>query len=140
MRKFFDTNGPLGSDGIASDSTIDLRVEEAKERFEDLTFAIRQQSHRFPGTIVVVDKDSQLPLYNNFDGENTLFQNARILLPPKQFLSRHPALENYVKAGGRKGKVALREEVIREWKPNPTLFVSAFGILLLIFGILTWIG
>ncbi|PPR04334.1 hypothetical protein CVT24_013372, partial [Panaeolus cyanescens] len=116
MRTFFYTNGPRG--GLTELLLPQTRYAQTKEDYQKTVQALQQTRTRVDGLV----KDPTLPLYNNFDGEDALFQKARILLPPKEFLSRHPALEKYVKSNGRQGVKTLIEEVINEWKPNPTLF------------------
>jgi len=80
---------------------------------------------------VAGQKDARFPLYNNHVGEEKLYQEARIVLPPKELLSRLPKLEVYVKAEGKAGKGGLLDEIKEKWVPNATLFVCPTYYLVL---------
>ncbi|PPR04335.1 hypothetical protein CVT24_013373 [Panaeolus cyanescens] len=119
MERFFNANAPGSVTSLLTSSVGRSKKASIRDDlYRRLSDMVKQYNGRLNGTA----KDTTHPLYNNFDGEDALFQTARILLPPKEFLKRHPALEAYVKSGGAKGEKALKEEVIKEWKPNPTLF------------------
>lgn len=121
MKTYFNLNGP---NNILNDLTTPRRSRASNQHFQAMLSELRNRG------LVDVKKDPDFPLYNNCDAEEALFEEVRIMLPPKRLLSRHPALEKYVKSGGTTGKAAMKDEVIKSWKPNPSLFVSLLKLLL----------
>ncbi|KAF8970597.1 hypothetical protein BDZ97DRAFT_1914492 [Flammula alnicola] len=70
-------------------------------------------------------RSGPLDAYNDPDAEAALFKRVRVLLPPKPFLSRHPALAQLVKSYKSAPDslyAAAMWEIEETWKPNPTLF------------------
>jgi len=64
--------------------------------------------------------------YEDAYGEADVYDRAKILLPPKVLLPRHPALATVVKAYNEVSPIAwaaLAKEVEESWQPNPTIFV-----------------
>ncbi|KAG2006704.1 hypothetical protein CC2G_014457 [Coprinopsis cinerea AmutBmut pab1-1] len=114
MKKFYEYNGPSNAfSNLMAPKGISLA---RNERFQAMIAEFERMK------LINAQPDPELPLYNNCQGEEKLYDDAAILLPPKKILSRHPNLMKYVKSGGKSGKAALQEEVVRDWRPNATLF------------------
>ena len=66
-----------------------------------------------------------LKFEQTLDAEPLFYKHLKIISPPEQFLSRHPALERLALAEQPTSTLlkAAKAEVWNTWKPNPTLFV-----------------
>lgn len=74
-----------------------------------------------------IPKTTDIPCYDDPEAEQGVYDTLKILLPPRDLLSRHPSIENYIRKQGGTEQTRLRaaqREIEETWKPNPTLFVS----------------
>ncbi|KAF8970584.1 hypothetical protein BDZ97DRAFT_1753793 [Flammula alnicola] len=70
-------------------------------------------------------RSGPLDAYDDPDAEAGLFKRILVFLPPKPFLSRHPALAQLVKSYKSASDslyAAATREIEETWVPNPTLF------------------
>lgn len=77
-----------------------------------------------------IQKTMDIPCYDDPEAEQGVYDTLKILLPPRDLLSRHPCIEKYIKKQGGTEETRLRDaqrEIEENWKPNPTLFVRAFS-------------
>ncbi|KAF9040853.1 hypothetical protein BJ165DRAFT_1406859 [Panaeolus papilionaceus] len=125
-KTFFEINGPKKSRQMTHQFlaqtarlALDARRQMRNENLQNFLISMRQSTG---SPVSLGKKDPKLPLYNDWDAEDSLFQRTRVLLPPKQLLSRHPALEKHVRSNGQQGEQEVIEEVFKDWKPNPTIF------------------
>lgn len=122
-KTFLQINGPKD---LSQNPTRATMLEQRRQVREDRFNAYVDAATKIKGSPFDTRKDPQLPLYNDSNSEDRLFQRSRVLLPPKQLLSRHPALEKHVRSNGQQGEREVIEEVVKDWRPNPTVFVSDF--------------
>lgn len=70
--------------------------------------------------------------YADSYGEADIWDHARVLLPPKTFLSSFPSLQKIVKSYKKSLPASSWRPLVREvedkWKVNPTLFVRLLPI------------
>lgn len=133
-KTFFEINGPKKSRQMTHQFlaqtarlALDARRQMRNENLQNFLISMRQSTG---SPVSLGKKDPKLPLYNDWDAEDSLFQRTRVLLPPKQLLSRHPALEKHVRSNGQQREQEVIEEVFKDWKPNPTIFVSVIRVCL----------
>ncbi|TFK18604.1 hypothetical protein FA15DRAFT_760548 [Coprinopsis marcescibilis] len=112
--KMLQYNGPSSfAFGMAPPRKMSLA---RNEKFQEMLAHLSSQG------LLRVENDPRFPTYNNCRAEEKLYDDFRVLLPPKPLIGRYPILTKYARTEGREGRSELMQEVKREWKPNPTLF------------------
>lgn len=96
------------------------------------------QGEAIVGSFPVANDTPAAELYKDKLLEDIVFDEFKVLLPPKALLHLHPALERFVasyKSAKRAAVNSAKEEIFRDWKPNPVLFVCPiflFAFVLLV--------
>ncbi|KAH6901879.1 hypothetical protein BKA70DRAFT_1307700 [Coprinopsis sp. MPI-PUGE-AT-0042] len=122
MEAFMEVNGSYSGDIVgALGGLMGVKAPQASslarnKAFQKAKRELKAMSKPVPGI------DSENPLYNNCAAEEKLYNEMKILLPPTEFLDRHPMLRKYGKSQDRQSKEDLKKEIMKDWVPNATLF------------------
>ena len=127
MEAFMDVNGFKGGDpgdallaGIMGIKTSETKQCLARNQsFQNAKRELKAMGKPVPGI------DPENILYNNSAAEEKLFSEMKIMLPPIQFIDRHPMLKKYGKTQDRQTKEGLKREIMEDWVPNASLFVCS---------------